>query len=308
MDDGIVPDKVDVHRLFHTDQTIDVLRFAHDTIRQGQACALVTLTEINGGSSRALGAMMAVTATGGYCGIVSGGCVEGVVAHEAVQALKERRDRTLRLGKGSAYFDVVLPCGGGIVLAIHVLRDVQTLAHALKTHSLRQTFALIYKPEEQRLTCSQALKTGWQDGAFSVVVQPALRLILLGQGLESDVLYQAATALNIEAVRDGLPADMDEATAVVFLQHDLDKELPLLQQALNSSAFYIGCLGSRRTHEVRRAQLLQDGFTQEQIARLCAPVGLFGPVRDARSLAVSVLAEIMSCKLQKNAERGASHD
>ncbi|MBX8825439.1 XdhC family protein [Ochrobactrum sp. SFR4] len=307
MDDGIVPDKVDVHRLFHTDQTIDVLRFAHEIVRQGKPCALVMLTEIIGGSSRAAGAMMAVSAAGGYCGMVSGGCVEGVVAREAVQALAERQDRTLRLGKESSYFDVVLPCGGGIVLAIHVLRDAQALDAVLELYVRRQSAALLYHPQHQSLICSAiSSNTGWHEDRFVVALPPALRLVLLGQGLESEVLYQAATALNIEAVRDVLPADIDEATAVVFLQHDLDKELPLLKQALNSRAFYIGCLGSRRTHAVRREQLLKDGFSEEQIARLSAPIGLFGPVRDARSLAVSVLAEIMARKTEqaKDARHG----
>ncbi len=307
MTDDIAPETVDVHRLFYTDQTLDVLRFAHDTLRQGQACALATLVEINGGSSRALGSMMAVTATGGYCGMVSGGCVEGVVAHEAVQALLERRDRTVKLGKGSSYFDVVLPCGGGITLAVHVLKNADALDAALKAHVQRRTIALTYHPEKQMLSCSEVLKTGWQDGVFAVVLPPVLRIVLLGRGLESEVLQQVASALNMETMRDTLPADIDETTAVVFLQHDLDKELPLLKQALNSTAFYIGCLGSRRTHEARRMQLLQGSFSEVQIARLSAPVGLFGPVRDARSLAVSVLAEIMSCKLKADTERSAVH-
>jgi xanthine dehydrogenase accessory factor len=53
-------------------------------------------------------------------------------------------------------------------------------------------------------------------------------------------------------------------------------------------------------------QLLQDDFTEAQIARLSAPVGLFGPVRDARSLAISVLAEIMARKIEqaKDARHG----
>ncbi|NKC23026.1 XdhC/CoxF family protein [Ochrobactrum oryzae] len=56
----------------------------------------------------------------------------------------------------------------------------------------------------------------------------------------------------------------------------------------------MGCLGSRRTHALRCAALTEDGFSQEQIDRISAPIGLFGPARDARSLAVSILAEIMS--------------
>ncbi|NKC23027.1 XdhC family protein [Ochrobactrum oryzae] len=78
----------------------DILRFAHNALERGHGCALVTLVEIIGGASRALGAHMAIADNGSYCGYVSGGCVEGIVAREALMALAEGRDRELRLGRG----------------------------------------------------------------------------------------------------------------------------------------------------------------------------------------------------------------
>lgn len=312
MKSDLAPDKVEVHRAFATDQAIDVLRFAHDALSGGQACALITLVEIDGGSARSLGAHMAVTAAGAYCGTVSGGCVEGVAAREALTALAEGCDKVVRLGKGSAYFDLELPCGGGINLAIHIIREPQVIEAVLNAHSQRRCARLIYDPEKKILRFDEApAATGWSNGVFCTNYHPSLRIVLFSQGLEGDMLEQAAQALKIETRRD-LPkitlSEIDRYTAIIFLQHDVDKEIPVLQVALQSQAFYIGCLGSRRTHAVRSQILLKNGFSQQQIDRIAAPVGLFGPVRDACSLAVSVLGEIMSRQLAAGVDLDVADD
>lgn len=110
-----------------TDDAKAILTFAADGAETKYGSALVTLVEIRGGAARALGAQMAVRGDGGYCGYVSGGCTEAAVAAEAVAAINKGTDRYLRLGEGSQFFDIILPCGGGITLAIHVVRDVAPL-------------------------------------------------------------------------------------------------------------------------------------------------------------------------------------
>lgn len=278
-----------------TDRPMDVLRFAADAVERGRGCALVTLVDIIGGASRALGAHMAVTDEGKYCGFVSGGCVEGVVAREALMALEAGQDAELRLGRGSSYFDVTLPCGGGIVLAIHVIRQIGPIQTVLQASKMRKRSGIAYDPQSGRLMAVDgAAETGWHAGIFTTAYRPDLRILLFGGGLESDMLAKSATALDIEVLNEAEGQHPDKDTAIVFLYHDLERELPALRQAMLSDAFYIGCLGSRRTHELRRAALVEDGFTPEQIERISAPIGLFGPARDARSLAVSILAEITS--------------
>lgn len=295
---------VDVHRVFATDQAMDVLRFAGDALQQGQSCALITLVEIDGGSARALGAQMAVRADGGYCGTVSGGCVEAAAAREALLAFAEGCDRILHLGKGSGFFDIALPCGGGIKLAIHIIRQANMLEAVLDAHQHRRPLSLCYDPVRQQLEIAAVLMpTGWNSGCFYTHYDAALQILLYAQGLEGEMLQQACAALKIELHRVERPDEhrmIDHHTAIVVLHHDLDREIPVLHRALNSDAFYIGCLGSRRTHQRRVQQLLQDGVSAEQIERLAAPIGLFGPVRDANALAVSVLAQILASKPADN--------
>lgn len=85
---------------------------------------------------------------------------------------------------------------------------------------------------------------------------------------------------------------IDHETAVAVLFHDLDQELPWLEAGLRRKPFYIGALGSKRTHE-RRCQALRDlGYSPAEARRIKAPIGLFGPTRDANALALSVVAEV----------------
>jgi xanthine dehydrogenase accessory factor len=92
-------------------------------------------------------------------------------------------------------------------------------------------------------------------------------------------------------------AAIDPFTGVVLLHHDLDVEAGLLNEALASSAFYIGALGSTRTHRRRLERLMAIGVSSESCDRIKAPIGMFGPARDATTLALSVLADVAVARL-----------
>ncbi len=216
-------------------------------------------------------------------------------------AIAAYHDRQLRLGKGSDYFDVVLPCASSILLAIHVVRHNEALRDVLAAHQRRRAAGLAYDPVRSQLTAIAIPDhaqhgSGWDKEVFVTVYPPALRLLLCGTGLEAAMLGRVAGALGIEVV-SGLDLEsVDRFSAIVMLYHDLDRESRLLGEALCSAAFYIGCLGSRKTHQLRCNRLREAGFAEENIAAIRAPIGLFGPTRDARSLAVSILAEIISLR------------
>ena len=84
----------------------------------------------------------------------------------------------------------------------------------------------------------------------------------------------------------------DSRTAVVTLTHDPKLDDPALQAALRSEAFYIGALGSRKTHAARLERLRQAGFDDGQLARIHGPVGLGIGARSPAEIAVSILAQI----------------
>ncbi|MBY5360116.1 XdhC family protein [Rhizobium leguminosarum] len=290
-------------RTSSTDDPVELLRFAIDAHGLG-AAALATLVDIRGGSARALGAHMAVAADGRFCGYVSGGCVEAAVASEALLAMAQGRDRTVKFGDGSPFFDIVLPCGGGISVAIHVLKDVGALRHVLDRLERRQAAGLVYSPKRQTLISVDPLpRACWSEGDFLTVYRPRTRIVLSGQTLEAQAVARLAEASGYEviAVAPGgvrSVADIiDPFTAVVLLHHELDAEAAILETALASPGFYIGALGSTRTHRRRVERLTALGFRRDDIARIKAPIGMFGPTRDATSLALSVLADVAAARL-----------
>ncbi len=283
---------------FLSDDAIDILAFAAQSLDDGYKAALVTLVEIHGGAARAIGAQMAVREDGLYCGFVSGGCTEAAVAADAVIALQKGIDRKLRLGEGSPFFDIVLPCGGGITLAIHVLREADVLRQALAELGRRVPVRLRYHPGGQALSLERGEgESGWEGDVFCRAYRPKPRLLLAGTPMEAGSVARVAAASGYEVVtvergQALSPDQLDADTAVALLFHDIDRELPLLEAAFASPTFYIGALGSRRTHAKRCEALRQRGWGEEALTRIRAPIGLFDKARDANSLALSVVAEI----------------
>ena len=99
--------------------------------------------------------------------------------------------------------------------------------------------------------------------------------------------------LNGEWPDDGMrDLDPDRRTAIVTLPHDPKLDDPGIEVALKSDAFYIGALGSRKTHAARVERLTATGFSETEIARIHAPVGLsIGSVSPAE-IAISILAQV----------------
>jgi xanthine dehydrogenase accessory factor len=91
---------------------------------------------------------------------------------------------------------------------------------------------------------------------------------------------------------------LDQRCAVVTLTHDPKLDDPALQVALRSDAFFIGCLGSRKTHASRLGRLTKAGFSEADLERIHGPVGLPIGSRSPAEIAVSVLAQVTQ-KLRK---------
>ena len=88
----------------------------------------------------------------------------------------------------------------------------------------------------------------------------------------------------------------DAATAVVTLSHDPKLDDPALIVALRSAAFFIGALGSRKTHGKRLDRLRGEGFDDAALSRIHAPVGLPIGAISPGEIAVSIMAEIVACR------------
>lgn len=285
---------------------------------------LAVITGVVGASYRKPGTMMALFADGRTAGSLTNGCIEGDLALHAAEALRSGRPGHLRYGAGSAYFDIRLPCGGGLQIALFPRPAAAVLAQVRRRRAERGFFALRFDPSGG-LHLQGPADTGWQGQDFVVDARPAVQFAIFGDGPEAVVftrlvqscgfahLLVTAAAETFAAVqRPGVqarfqprpaapdPAAFDARTAVVAFFHDHDQELGILKAALNSPAFYVGAQGSRRVAEGQRARLLALGVTEAAMGRFHSPIGLIASARDPRTLAVSVLAEV----LQRAAQGG----
>lgn len=92
----------------------------------------------------------------------------------------------------------------------------------------------------------------------------------------------------------GVP--LDAATSVALLSHDPKLDLPALRAVLRAPVGYIGALGSRKTHARRRRALADEGFTDDELARIHAPIGLDLGGRRPEEIALAVIAEVVAVR------------
>jgi xanthine dehydrogenase accessory factor len=95
----------------------------------------------------------------------------------------------------------------------------------------------------------------------------------------------------------------DVRTAVVTLTHDPKLDDPALSAALRSPSFYIGALGSKKTHGARLGRLTKAGFTEGDLARIHGPAGLDIGAKSPAEIAVSVLAQLTAARRNRQSQR-----
>jgi len=308
-----------------------IFRFLTERIAAGQRCVLVTVLAVEGSAMRGPGAHMAVAEDGGFVGSLSGGCIENAVVAEACEALRAGDARIVRFGVGSPYLDIRLPCGGGLDIHFQPLPDGQAAGQCLVAIEARHPYTVRIAP--RGVECN----AGWHPAPFDRAAGtasfghfPQARLMLVGHGEGLSALTQLARsmALDVAVLTPdervlgqlqglGIPATQlkrntdtellssDPWTAIVFLFHDHDWEIPLLRRAFELPHFYIGAMGGRRANAARGEALLAAGVPPAAIASLHAPIGLFHSSRDPDTLALSTLAEIV--KAYQDADFGPAH-
>ena len=88
--------------------------------------------------------------------------------------------------------------------------------------------------------------------------------------------------------------ETNENSALIALTHDPKIDDPALQHALNKKFYYIGALGSKKTHEKRCQRLKEAGFSKEQINLIHGPIGIKLGGRSAPEIALSIIAQLVS--------------
>ncbi|MEO0765411.1 MAG: XdhC family protein [Pseudomonadota bacterium] len=300
--------------------------------RDGQGAALATVVQTWGSAPRRAGAQMVVSGGGEMFGSVSGGCVEGAVVVEALEALEEGAAKLLEYGvsDGDA-FAVGLACGGTIKVLVEPIGSampLELLEGLVAARAARTPAAYVVDVDtwDRRLDHAGHAarfandRTGMEEDGrtFVAIHNPPLRLAIVGAvhiaqalvpmariaGYDPVVIdpraaFGSAARFPGEQLIEDWPDEalaevgLDTRTALVLLTHDPKLDDPALHIALNSEAFYIGALGSTRTHAKRVDRLAEAGFSSDQIARIRGPVGLDIGAASPSEIAVSILAQMV---------------
>lgn len=258
--------RVFVHEL--TEAAAPALAAVRAELEAGRPAALATLLD----GDRA-GAKLAVTADGVAGGLGVTDLLDHSVAREARGFLDEGISRVRRYGAGGEVM--------GDELAVYI--------QAFATRPRMIIFGAI--------DFSAAVARLAREVGYAVTICDA-REAFASSPRFSDVA---------EVVIDWPDRYMEGRTlgprdVVLVFTHDRKFDEPALTAALGSGAGYVGALGSRRTHEQRRARLLDGGLPEAEIDRIHAPCGLDLGARTPEETAVSILAEVIAVRTGRSAE------
>ena len=315
-------------------QTLDhhVLKAASAWLDAGHQPWLCTIVATLGSSPRPVGSMLCALATGEQVGTVSGGCVEedllgklrdGLLAQSAPEMLEYgvSAEDNERLG---------LPCGGRLRLLVQRLDrgDREWIDKALAAIAGRYCVErhLDLASGRSRITpVTQFTPLTFDDTRLVQSFGPSMRLLLVGAGQLAQSLAELALAMDYEVMvtdprqtaldqwagpavplLQGMPDDVvreraaDPHSVIITLTHDPRIDDMALMEALTTTAWYVGALGSVRTTEKRLERLRQLGLSDAELDRLHAPVGLTIGSKTPLEIAVAIMAELTQLRRLSN--------
>ncbi len=218
-----------------------------------------------------------------------------------------------------------LPCGGTLDLLLEFNPDANLLAELvqhLSTGRMVERHTEIATGRVRLEACDRpsALHDDgqWLRNCFG----PEYRMLLIGTGQLSEYLatmavfcgfsvtvcdpreeYRGSWRVGNVALDSGMPDDVvrafavDKRSCVIALTHDPKLDDLALIEALETDAFYVGAIGSRRNNEARKARLIEHfGQTEASLARLSGPIGLYIGSKTPPEIAVSIMAEVLAIK------------
>ena len=305
---------------------IEELAKLYAWLSEGRGCCLAIVTKTWGSAPRAIGSLMVIRNDGTFEGSVSGGCVEGTVISAAL-SLTETKEVSRQLSFTVANDDawqVGLACGGEIEIRLLNMapESLDQIYRALDMLKHRQSGQLCF---DLKTGAIDAIETKHPFATRPKVIDDILylslvivpRIFIIGAvhiaqklceiaacvGYQCFVIDPRLTFLENRHFSEAecfaeWPDDflahhvIDSTTAIVTLTHDPKIDDVCLKQALTSDAFYIGALGSKKTHATRLDRLREEGFRDVETKKISGPIGLDIDAETPAEIAVSIMAEI----------------
>lgn len=308
-----------------------VLRTALAWHCAGVPAVLVTVARTWGSSPRAPGSLMAINGRGEAVGSVSGGCIEDdlvdcIRVQGVLAVCTDGRPAVRRYGiSAEEAHRFGLPCGGTVELVLEPVTRGSRLGELLEAVVQRRSLTRVLKLRSGLVDLRAAhpdVLPQLSQYELCTWFGPSARLILVGAGDIARFMSEMALSLGFEVIvcdpREAqratwamdrvqlsheMPDDLilrlqpDARTAVVALTHDPKLDDLVLIDALQSDAFYVGAIGSRRNSALRRERLQAHfGLSDADLDRLHGPAGLYIGSKKPAEIALSIMAEVVAAK------------
>ena len=234
-------------------------------------CALATLVRVTGSSYRRPGARMLITPHGETAGALSAGCIEEEVALQARDVIATGESKLVTIDTRRWF-----GCNGSIEILIERVDDE------------------FMNPLRDKIACRESFEIA--AGEFAQTVEPAIRLVIFGDGPDVSALARNAQLLGwdahaFSAITD-LQIEIDERTAAIIATHNFGRDCAALRHLLPLGLRYVGLIGPRRRREELLVDVVDSGAAMK--SQLFAPAGLDMGAETPEEIALSVIAEIQS--------------
>ena len=311
---------------------VTVLRALRDWRAADRHALMATVVRTWGSSPRPVGSIMALAAGGGVVGSVSGGCIEDdLIARytrpDAADAIGPSgapqfvkygvtADEAHRFG---------LPCGGTLEILIEFDPDAQSLSELIQALDNGRLMRRTVDLADGRVALAPTDQPAQLDIDARALVNtfgPEYRMLLIGAGQLGEYLatmalfsgfavtvcdpreeYRAGWSVPGVRLLADMPDDVvtafkpDRRSCVIALTHDPKLDDLALLEAIHTEAFYVGAIGSRRNNAARRQRMIEHfDQTEESLAALRGPIGIYIGSKMPPEIAVSIMAEVLAVK------------
>ncbi len=252
-----------------------IFRQANELIAKGETFAIATIVGTEGSTPRKPGAKMIVLRDGSTFGTIGGDCVESGTVAEALEAIKERKSRTVSMVlEEEELGGVGMKCGGKAEVYIEVINPTPKLLILGGGH-----------------IGAQIAKLGQGVGFSVTVIDPSAK----------EENFPKSVEVIPEFVDKGISkvAITPQTYIVSATGHKYDEAA--LKAVIDSEAAYIGMVGSRRKVATVYRNLLDEGVPEEKLKRVHAPIGLDIGAETPEEIAVSIIAEIVKARKKPEA-------
>lgn len=314
----------------------EVLTQVFHWLNNGQSCWLATVVATYGSSPRPIGSLFTCNKEALVVGSLSGGCVEEDLVEKLVNS-EVAREKPYFMRYGGIEEEATkfgLPCGGQLDIVVEPLNathDTQTVYRQIirvlnQRRSVRRTVRLDTGDTKLiETTAHSPLVYKAENNLLEQTYGPRRQLFIIGTNMVAQYVAEFAQKLDfrvtvidtdqtnidsfpilgVERVCD-LPDEVllrqanDENSAIVALSHDPRLDDMALIGAFETPVFYIGAMGSQKTSATRRDRLRELGVSDQELARLHAPIGFDIGSKTPPEIAISIMAEITQTQYNKN--------